>query len=79
MFLEDKVGALQSEVEQSITTQEAYENQVATLNQSLANLEAKLCECNEEKVGTIKEITFQYTIFIILLILRNCASKIAWN
>ena len=78
MFLEDKVGALQSEVEQSITTQEAYENQVATLNQSLANLEAKLCECNEEKVGTIK-ITFQYTIFIILLILRNCASKIAWN
>ena len=52
MFLEDKVGALQSEVEQSITTQEAYENQIAILNQSLANLEAKLRECNEEKVGT---------------------------
>ena len=52
-YLDEKCNAMQSDIEQHITTQENYERQIALLNQSVANAELKLHECNQEKVCLI--------------------------
>lgn len=50
MYLQDRCSVLESQIEQHISTEEAYEGEISSLTNSLANIEAQLRSTNEEKV-----------------------------
>ena len=48
--MSDRCNRLEEEVEQYITAQEAYEQQLSSMAKSLSNMEEQLRQANQEKV-----------------------------
>jgi len=55
-YLEDRCVALEHEIEQHISREESYENQLATLTQSVANMDAQLRNTNDEKETILEDL-----------------------
>lgn len=49
-YLQERCVVLEAQVEQHISTEESYENQIHALQQSVENLENQLRAVTEEKV-----------------------------
>lgn len=55
-YLQDRCAVLESEIEQHISTEESYESEISSLTKSLANIEAQLRICNEEKEHIVQDL-----------------------